>query len=68
MIKTVLVPGAPWPKHEPATEAKPKFKHKSKPIREIAAKPRSKIKRTTDNFDAWLASHKPVKPKKKAKP
>jgi hypothetical protein len=62
MIKTVLVPGAPWPKHEPEPE-KPKFKHKSKPIRKIEAKPRSKIKRTNDNFDAWLESER-----QKAKP
>jgi hypothetical protein len=66
MIKTVLVPGAPWPVHalEVPLPEKPKFKHQSKPIRKIEAKPRSKIKRTNDNFDAWLASEQA----KKAKP
>lgn len=66
MIKTVLVPGAPWPVHafEVPLPEKPKFKHESKPIRKITPKRKSKIARTNDNFDAWLASEKA----KKAKP
>jgi hypothetical protein len=66
MIKTVLVPGAPWPKYEPPVERKeisPKSPKNPKSPKPKVTKPKSKIRRTNDNFDAWLASEK-----KKAKP
>lgn len=47
-MKTVLVPGAPWPKVEPYVP-KPKPKKKAKP------------KNTDDNFIKWLATEKFMK-------
>lgn len=54
IMKTVLAPNAPWPKFDPAPEPKPKFEHKSKPIRKIPPKKsRSKIANTDAKFDEW---------------
>lgn len=49
-VKTVLAPGAPWPKPpEPKPEKVAKPKPKAKPPR----KDPSKIKRTDENFERW---------------
>ena len=42
-MKTVLVPGAPWPKYEPLPERKKK-----------STKHRAKRKQTDANFIQWL--------------
>lgn len=44
MIKTVLVPGVPWPKYEPPPK-KPKQVKKKKPTK------------TNLKFDAWAQKH-----------
>ena len=54
-MKTVLAPGAPWPKYEQLVEAfkpEPKLKAKPKPRKQP-----SKIARTTAKYIEWAGKN-----------
>lgn len=52
MVKTVLAPNAPWPKPVIKEPYKKKYK------------PKIKSDKVDENFDKWLTTITPVKPKK----